>query len=278
MNIALILSGGTGSRLGGDIPKQYIEVGGKPIIAYCLETFQTHPDIDAVRVVAAKEWHELIVGCAGAKLRGFSEPGQTRQLSIWNGLQDIRHAVTESAVTEGAMTESAVSAGGMDGSRSADGNVGVGRHEFCRMAVDKDVVVLIHDAARPLVSAETISACLEGCAAHDGVMPALPVKDTVYYGADGRIESLLERSKVIAGQAPEAFRLEPYYEANRRLLPEKILRINGSTEPAILAGLDVQYIAGDERNFKITTQADLERFREIVKAEGIPDKGDVRQR
>ena len=241
MNIALILSGGTGSRLGGDIPKQYIEVGGKPIIAYCLETFQAHPGIDAVRVVAAKEWHELIVGCSGAKLRGFSEPGQTRQLSIWNGLQDIRH-------------------------------------EFCRMAVDKDVVVLIHDAARPLVSAETISACLEGCAAHDGVMPALPVKDTVYYGADGRIESLLERSKVIAGQAPEAFRLEPYYDANRRLLPEKILRINGSTEPAILAGLDVQYIAGDERNFKITTQADLERFREIVKAEGIPDKGDVRQR
>lgn len=219
MNIALILSGGTGSRLGGDIPKQYMEVGGKPIIAYCLETLKAHPGIDGVRVVAAKEWHELIRQWAGAKLQGFSEPGQTRQLSIWNGLQDIR----------------------------------------------RDVVVLVHDAARPLVSAETITACLEGCVEHDGVMPALPVKDTVYYGADGRIESLLQRSKVIAGQAPEAFRLEPYYEANKALLPDEILRINGSTEPAILAGLDVQYIPGDERNFKITTQADLERFREIVK-------------
>ncbi len=249
MNIALILSGGTGSRLGGDIPKQYIEVGGKPIIAYCLETFQTHPDIDAVRVVAAREWHGLIGQWAGSKLQGFSQPGQTRQMSVWNGLQDIRREGVGRTVSQG---EADVAGG--------------------------DVVVLIHDAARPLVSAETISACLEGCAAHDGVMPALPVKDTVYYGADGRIESLLDRSKVIAGQAPEAFRLEPYYDANRRLLPEKILRINGSTEPAILAGLDVQYIAGDERNFKITTQADLERFREIVKAEGIPDKGDVRQR
>lgn len=233
MNIALILSGGTGSRLGGDIPKQYIEVGGKTVIAYCLEIFQAHPDIDAVRVVAAGDWHGLIRQWGGSKLQGFSLPGRTRQLSVWNGLQDIRRDVA---------------------ARQGEADVVYG-----------DVVVLIHDAARPLVSGETISACLEGCVAHDGVMPALPVKDTVYYGVDGRIESLLERSKVIAGQAPEAFRLEPYYEANRVLLPEEILRINGSTEPAILAGLDVQYIAGDERNFKITTQADLDRFREIMK-------------
>lgn len=233
MNIALILSGGTGSRLGGDIPKQYIEVGGKPVIAYCLEIFQAHPDIDAVRVVAAGDWHGLIRQWGGSKLQGFSLPGRTRQLSVWNGLQDIRRDVA---------------------ARQGEADVVYG-----------DVVVLIHDAARPLVSGETISACLEGCVAHDGVMPALPVKDTVYYGVDGRIESLLERSKVIAGQAPEAFRLEPYYEANRVLLPEEILRINGSTEPAILAGLDVQYIAGDEWNFKITTQADLDRFREIMK-------------
>ena len=190
-----------------------------------------------MRVVAAGDWHELIGQWAGSKLQGFSLPGQTRQLSVWNGLQDIRRE-----------------AAGQIARRQGEADV-----------ASEDVVVLIHDAARPLVSGETISACLEGCVAHDGVMPALPVKDTVYYGTDGRIESLLERSRVIAGQAPEAFLLEPYYEANRVLLPEEILRINGSTEPAILAGLDVQYIAGDERNFKITTQADLERFREIVK-------------
>ena len=130
--------------------------------------------------------------------------------------------------------------------------------------VDLIDYVIIHDAARPLVSAETITACLEGCREHDGVMPALPVKDTVYYGAGGKIESLLDRSRVIAGQAPEAFRFEKYYGANLKLLPDRILQINGSTEPAILAGMEVQYIPGDERNFKITTQTDLERFREIV--------------
>lgn len=247
MNIALVLSGGTGSRLGGDIPKQYIEVGGKPIIAYCLETFEAHPNIDAVRVVAAKEWQELIAKWTGSKLQGFSAPGRTRQLSIWNGLQDIMCC----EATQVSLTEK----GSFDGDR-----IDVGKVHFNECGD----VVLIHDAARPFVSAQTIASCLEGCAEHDGVMPALPVKDTMYYGADGRIESLLDRSKIIAGQAPEAFRLARYYEANRRLLPEKILGINGSTEPAILAGLDVQYIPGDERNFKITTQEDLERFREIA--------------
>lgn len=59
------------------------------------------------------------------------------------------------------------------------------------------------------------------------------------------------------------FRLGAYYEANRQLCPKQILKINGSTEPAVIAGLDVAMIPGDERNFKITTMEDLQRFREI---------------
>ena len=64
--------------------------------------------------------------------------------------------------------------------------------------------------------------------------------------------------------APEAFVLGKYYEANRCLLPDKIERINGSTEPAIMAGMDIAMIPGEERNFKITTQADLERFKTLL--------------
>lgn len=222
MNIAVILAGGTGTRLGADIPKQYIEVAGKPIIAFCLQLFEEHPLIDAIQVVAEDSWQALIEKWSSIKLHGFSKPGANRQLSILNALEDV-----------------------------------------CQYAT-KDSVVLIHDAARPLVSEQTVTDCLNGCMIHDGVMPALPVKDTVYLGADGRIDALLDRSRVLAGQAPEAFRLQKYYEANLALLPDRILGINGSTEPAILAGLDVKYIAGDERNFKITTKTDLERFREIL--------------
>lgn len=222
INVALILAGGTGSRLGAAVPKQYLEAAGRPVISYCLQTLEAHERIDAIQVVAEETWRPLIQSWAGKKLKGFSEPGRNRQMSVLNGLEDIRAYAPEGSV------------------------------------------VLIHDAARPLVSPQTIEDCLEGCREHDGVMPALPMKDTVYLGASGRIDALLERSRVIAGQAPEAFRLERYYQANRALSEEQLLAVNGSTEPAVMAGMDVCYIPGDERNFKVTTKEDMERFCRIV--------------
>lgn len=257
MNIALVLSGGTGTRLASSVPKQYLEAGGKPVIVYCLETLFTHEKIDAVQIVADSAWHGLILSCmenmkcpagpsvcagtlgilsgmsaaakrmqeakAGGKFHGFSTPGKTRQLSILNGLKDILQY-----------------ASGTDS-------------------------VLIHDAARPQLSGELISACLSALDGHDGVLPVLPMKDTVYFSEDERtVTSLLERQKLFAGQAPEAFRLGKYFEANDRLLPERIYAINGSTEPAVLAGMDIAMIPGDENNFKITTQADFKRFEAII--------------
>ena len=225
MNIALVLSGGTGTRIGSDIPKQYLEVGGKPIVSYCIETLAAHREIDAIQIVAEPVWHDLLKESAAQsrKFRGFSSPGSNRQLSILHGLEDIR-----------------------------------------KYAQDSDCV-LIHDAARPVLSARQISDCLNAMEGHDGVIPVLPMKDTVYFSKDGcRITSLLNRSRVFAGQAPEAFRLGVYLQANRNLLPDKILEINGSTEPAVMAGMDIAMVPGDERNFKITTREDLERFRSLV--------------
>lgn len=228
MNIALILSGGAGLRMGGDIPKQYMTAGGKPLIAYSLENLYLHDRIDGIQIVAEAAWQEKIEKWITAeefrkKFRGFSTPGRNRQLSILNGLEDIR-----------------------------------------RYAEESDCV-LIHDAARPLLSHRQITDCLDGIEGHDGALPALPMKDTVYLSKDGKcVGALLERSEIYAGQAPEIFRLGKYYRANIRLLPERILHINGSTEPAILAGMDIAMIPGDENNFKITTKADLERFNKIV--------------
>lgn len=228
MVTALILSGGSGTRMGMDIPKQYIKVNGRTVISYCLEIFFVHEMIDAVQIVADEAWQEMLSEivrqlCKVGKFRGFSSPGRTRQYSILNGLNDIR-----------------------------------------KYSGDSDYV-LVHDAARPFVSHTLIADCIGAVRGHDGVLPVLPMKDTVYFSGDGRkVSSLLERSRVFAGQAPELFVLGKYYEANRRLLPDDIFKINGSTEPAIMAGMDIAMIPGDERNFKITTAADLERFREIV--------------
>ena len=235
MNIALILSGGTGTRMGTDIPKQYIEVCGKPIISYCLERISKHPKIDAIQIVAEEAWRELISenmeqpvktkeAEISSKFRGFSKPGANRQLSIYNGLEAIK-----------------------------------------AYADDNDYV-FIHDAARPLLSEKQITDCLKAADGHEGVLPVLPMKDTVYSSTDGKtITSLLNRKEIYAGQAPELFVLGKYYEANRKLLPDEILRINGSTEPAILAGMDIAMIPGDEGNFKITTRADLEQLERILR-------------
>lgn len=225
MNIALILAGGTGTRLGSDTPKQYMAVKGKMIITHCLQIFGVHPQINAIQIVAHEQWHEEICGQMPVdvmnKFRGFSEPGTNRQLSIYHGLQDIMQYAQESDV------------------------------------------IIVHDAARPLVSADMLSACVEACREHDGVIPVLPMKDTVYLGDGKMITSLLDRNQVYAGQAPEAFLLGKYYEANRCLMPDRLDRINGSTEPAVMAGLDIAMIPGDEGNFKITTQMDLNRFRAL---------------
>ena len=238
MNIAVILAGGTGSRVGTDIPKQYIEVCGKPVIGYCLDKIAACGAVDAVQIVAEAGWHDYIrnwmekdLTCTESglteKWRGFSEPGENRQLSVYHGLTDIlRYA-------------------------------------------SADDYVMIHDAARPQVSPAFLTKCFEMARGHDGVLPVLPMKDTVYLSQDGAcVTDLLDRSKVYAGQAPEVFRIGRYYEANRKLLPERILAINGSTEPAILAHMDVAMIPGDEENFKITTKADLERFRRMMEDAG----------
>lgn len=228
MNVALLLSGGTGTRLGSDIPKQYIEVGGKPIISYCLERLASRNEIDEIWIVAAVDWQEQIrkwleQSDICGKFMGFSIPGENRQLSIMNGLEDMKQYM------------------------------------------DEESLVLVCDAVRPLLSEKLITECFRAIAAHDGVLPVLPMKDTVYLSEDGKcITKLLNRSEIFAGQAPELFQFDKYYEANRRLLPNAILQINGSTEPAIMAGMNIAMIPGDENNFKITTQADLERFCEMV--------------
>ena len=140
-----------------------------------------------------------------------------------------------------------------------------GLKDIRKYADDSDCI-FIHDAARPLLSDKQITECLNAICGYDGVLPVLPMKDTVYRSKDGKsVDSLLKRNEIYAGQAPEVFRLGKYYEANERLLPEKILKINGSTEPAVMAGMNIAMIPGEERNFKITTSADLERFYNIVK-------------
>ena len=227
--VALVLSGGKGLRLGEAIPKQYINVGNKMIITYCMETLVNHNKIDDIIIVANDEWQAAIVdnmsraGISDDKLVGFAEPGVNRQESILNGLK------------------LAMNYYGLN-----------------------DAYVLVHDAARPCLTEKQISQMIEASDSNDvdGVMPALPMKDTVYISDDGNvIDGLCDRAKLFAGQAPELFELHKYYNANMSLSQDELYKINGSAEPAYMAGMNIRIITGDENNYKITTKQDLDRFR-----------------
>ena len=227
---AILLSGGTGSRLGADIPKQYIEVCGAPVIRYAIRTLLSHERTKVLCIVCHDEWRSFIMEqvdiCRGYDGQDdtvilFAPPGRVRQESIYNGLLELSSSGLKS-----------------------------------------DTQVIITDAARPCVTQELMDRCLDALEEHDGVMPVLPMKDTVYESSDGKsVSGLLDRSRIYAGQAPEFYYLGSYSEAVSILLPDDILRVNGTTEVAIMAGMDVVMVPGDEDNYKITTQADLERFK-----------------
>lgn len=224
MIFALILAGGVGTRLTSDIPKQYIEVNGRPIISYCLERFQKHNKIDKIVIVAVDYWFEYLSGIVDkenvTKFIGLAEAGKSRQHSILNGLKYIKN----------------------NGGNEQD-------------------IVIIHDAARPNVSDRIISSCVDLLVESDGAMPVLAVKDTVYVSEDGkRITKLLNRDKLFAGQAPESFRFGKYYEANMVLTDDELMKTRGSSEIAYRADISISMFSGDESNYKITTSEDLDKF------------------
>lgn len=271
LNIAILLSGGVGSRITSDVPKQYVRKDGVMMITYVLRTLMASEWIDGVVVVADKAWRDEIwadvsrigselpigmangeksagnVGASGGTdvpygMIGFADPGENRQGSIFNALEmlDSDCSVMQESRKEGTDLDRRIFLNG-----------------------ERPRTVFIHDAARPYLTSKMIEACFEALGEHDGVLPVLPMKDTVYLSRDGKaISELLDRNEIFAGQAPELFLYEKYLAANRALSTEEMLRINGSTEPAIIAGMDVVMIPGDERNRKVTTDVDMEEWLE----------------
>ena len=242
MNYALLLSGGTGERAGEAIPKQYVRAASHMMVTWALYTLLSCDMTDAVFIVADEAWHNEILfdiksmGLSSAnmaKLCGFARPGESRQLSILNGLDAIRCNLD------------------LSGNAYSD-------------------TILIHDAARPFITDDLLKACYKALDGHDGVMPVLPVKDTVYLSDDGKgVAGLTDRQRLFFGQAPELFKLKKYCEANEALIKnggkEGMLKINGASEPAIMSGMDIVMIEGDEDNFKITTAGDLKRYKELMR-------------
>lgn len=233
MNIAIILAGGVGSRMKAiDRPKQYIEVKGRPIINYCLQTFEHHKEIDEIYIVADESWQEYIREWLEkdriTKFKTFAPAGKSRQHSVYHGLC------------------------------------------ACENSAGENDIVIIHDAARPFVTEEIIDECIAGARELDGAMPVITIKDTVYRSKDGKsIASLLERSELFAGQAPESFKYGKYKSIHDKATEEELMNTRGSSEIAYKNGMEIRLFPGAEKNFKITTMEDLTNFEAELNKEGV---------
>lgn len=221
-NIAVVLSGGTGTRMGAECPKQYMGLAGKPILVHTLEQIQRCEALEGVVVTANPAWTEQILQWkeefALTKLLAAAPAGEDRQMSIRNGLLAAERFMEGSALCG----------------------------------------VIIQDAVRPLASVELLSRLVAELKEAPAVMPVLPITDTTYTSRDGQwVSGLLDRSTLFAGQAPEAFRYWPYLELYRDTPDDVLSSMSGSCQLPYREGWQVKMIPGEPENLKITYTGDL---------------------
>ncbi len=226
-NIALIIAGGAGSRMHQDIPKQFLTVNEKPVIVYTLEAFQKHPEIDAIAVVCLEGWEPV--------LRAYAKQFNITKLQYVisggkNGQDSIRNGVMELEVHYAP-----------------------------------DDFVLIHDAIRPMVSAEIISDNLRVALECGNAVTVIPCAEAMLETEDGKLANgLYPRENLKRTQTPQAFRLKQICDLHRRALELGITNSVASCTLMIELGEKVYFSAGSEKNIKLTTVEDIEIFKALL--------------
>jgi len=226
-NIALIVAAGTGERFGGDLPKQYQDLAGSPIIRRSILAFLNHPKIDAVHVVINPQHRDLYdATTVGLDLPEPIVGGATRQDSVRLGLEAIKK-------------------------------------------FDPDLV-LIHDAARPLIDDETIDHVCEALLKYPAAIAAKPLVDTLKRGQDDVIVGTIDRSNLWQAHTPQGFRFDVILDAHRKAAGKAL---TDDAAVAELAGLTVALVHSNPDNMKLTNPDDLDRARRLL---GIGALADIR--
>ena len=230
MNIALIIAGGSGNRMGQDIPKQFMHVDGAPIIIHTMKAFEMHPDVDAIAVVCLKGWDTVLQSYANqfciSKLKWIFFGGNTGMESIHNGIYGLKD-------------------------------------EGCQ---DEDLV-LIHDAVRPLLSQEIISSNIAICKAYGYAITGIQCREAILVSEDGfTTKKSIPRDTLIRTQTPQTFRLGNIIKVHELAKQKGIL--NSVASCTLVAELEedieMHIVPGSEKNIKITTVEDLEMLKALM--------------
>lgn len=234
MNIALIIAGGSGQRMGQDIPKQFINVFDKPVLIYTLEGFQKHPQIDAIEVVCIDGWHDILWAYAKqfniTKLKWVISGGNSGQESIRNGVFNLE-----------------------DKCSSED-------------------IIIIHDGIRPLVEPSVLSDVIAKCKLYGNAVTSMPYNEQIFVideDDETTTSKFIPRETLRRVSTPQAYNFklldEKYHEAF-----EKEIGIHGShytNTMMVELGVKLHFAAGSDKNIKLTTKDDLEMFKAYLKSD-----------
>ena len=228
-NVALLIAGGSGNRMGQDIPKQFMHVDGCPIIIHTMKCFQLHPDIDAIAVVCLKGWETVLQAYANqfsiTKLEWIFPGGSTGMESIHNGIYGLKN-------------------------------------EGCE---DEDLV-LIHDSVHPLLSQDIISSNIAICKAYGYAITGIQCREAILESEDGFVSSTsIPRDRLIRTQTPQTFRLKNIIDVHEEAKLKGIVNsVASCTLIAEVGGREMHIVPGSEKNIKITTVEDLEILKALM--------------
>lgn len=227
-NVVIILAGGKSGRNRQNIPNQFINVHGKPIIVYCMEAYQNHPMIDDIYIVYLKGWESIIKAYAIqygiSKLKGLIPAGNS-------GIVSLKNAVD---------------------------------HITSKYAMDD--YVIIQEATRPMVSAEMISRLLQACSEKGSATTCHSMNDYVQFLVSGTKTKYIDRNKTIALQSPEAHRLSLVKEVfEKAILQTHPLTESCCTMLLYNLGYKINFIESNVNNIKITREEDMAAFAALVK-------------
>ncbi|MGH2691097.1 MAG: 2-C-methyl-D-erythritol 4-phosphate cytidylyltransferase [Actinomycetota bacterium] len=223
---AILLAAGRGERLGGDVPKGFIELDGRPLLTYSVEAVRACSQIDSVAVAVPVGYEDRAFEIAGPRGVDVVLGGASRQSSVESSLSIVLSDL--SPLPE---------------------------------------AVVVHDVARPLATTELFDRVLDALEGADGVVPALPVVDTIKRVDDGVVTDTLRRDSLVAVQTPQAFRTQALERAHAAARREGV----EATDDAALIeriGGRVVVVAGDPRNIKITRPEDLRLASLLARGDG----------
>lgn len=235
MNIALVIAGGTGNRMGQDIPKQFMHVAGKPIIIHTLEAFERHPDIAEIAVVCLAGWETVLHAYANqfgiTKLKHVFPGGNSGQESIRNGVFGLQE-------------------------RCAD-----------------DDILIIHDGIRPFVDESVLSDVIVKAKIHGNAVTSLPYNEQIFIKENEEsTRRYIPRETLRRVQTPQAYRFAKLLWAYEKAFAENI-GIHGSAYTNTMMtdlGETLYFAAGSEKNIKLTTLDDIALFKALLSVE--PEK------